>query len=506
MSINSSYLYYFDNQSLGEYNPQYTLDPTFADYLCYSATKNDHPTFDIDRDFLVNNLYYYPEHLNKYAEAYENNKINFPVFLDIEFNLNRSVPSSAINNLYRRRISLTPPQSFYPIATRYISDSGYFVIERPPFQIDLDYKLGRASSRTKKRLTDRKLWIPWTIFIFNPKYPQGYKYFFSDSSLLNNDHKYISPYIPNTYINGDICFSNSLSNIPQDSLPDSSDISHFYSTVFNDFFSGGWNSDLNNPWHSLINQLQSRILAKIISKDHISQTYPILHSLLYPQEEILQPLLSKNSKLKEMYDYCQKYPHVFLACLDSQTFHYVILYILSTFDLPEILQLISEIFNLSTTINSSVHKDLTHKFSDIVSSIEEKAENTLHHNIKLTLDQAIDYNADDATFFTGFSAKLLLLNPPCSYRQNVRPRNISSYWTSYFMTQEAHLAICHKVLSDLSSEINPSDRLYVYDFHSGTINSHLLNTSIYNYYLTLMNNNFSVPTILTPLTAADVLL
>jgi hypothetical protein len=495
-------LYHFDGTSLSEYNTNLYFNSTFADYFCYSSTRTDNPSFLVDEAFATANHYYNPSFIDQYHQAFQNNSSGFPFLFDIEFNLSRSVPTPVVNTVYRNRISVNAPESLYPIATRYISQSGYLVVERPPFQIDIDYKVGRASSHTKKRLTNRKLWIPWTIFVFNPSYPQGYKYFFSDSSLLNTDHKYISPYIPNTYLSGDICFSNSLSHIPEDSLPDSSDISHFYSTVFNDFFSGGWNSDLTNPWNALISSITSQIHAKRISKESISQDFPTLYTLLYPQEEVLAPILSKSSSLRSYYQYANKSNYTFLSLLDIQNFHYVILYTLSTLDLSDILKLISEVFELSEKTNF-VHKQIVHTFSNIMSSLEENLQDNLHFNVKLALDKAIEFNPDSATFFTNFSTKILVLNTPSTYSHYNYPKHIPSYFASAYFSQEAYMSICHKILSDLSSEIPPSQRVYVYDYDSKNVNSHMINSSLESLYLTLLNNNFHIPSILSPFVPAE---
>jgi hypothetical protein len=77
----------------------------------------------------------------------------------------------------------------YPIATRYIDSYGTYYIERPPFQANVDYKMGGAHSRTKRKLTNTMVWIPWTIFVFNPKTQKSAMYF-SHKSLTNMDDVY----------------------------------------------------------------------------------------------------------------------------------------------------------------------------------------------------------------------------------------------------------------------------------------------------------------------------
>lgn len=473
-----------------------SVDTTCLDFLSarssYSSEEN--------KIYLEPHYYNHPELQDDYFQACSESKANDPyVLLDFNFDLTRTLSTSLLNNAYAKSYSNSSIKSFYPIATRYISKSGYIVVERPPFQIDIDYKVGRASSSTKKRLTDSNIWIPWTIFIFNPNIPSAYKYYFSSSSLTNNNHTYISPYIPNTYTNGDICFSNSLSNIPEDSLPDPSDPSHFYATVFNDFFSGGWNSDLPNPWMSIFNSLSTYINNFDVSS--FSSKYPSISRILFPSLDTIKPLFSKSSQIKQAYAFHEQNPTTCYSSIvyqiDQTQFHYYFLYIMSTFDLPDVLSLINEI----TSIQFHNKNHYVYSFDRIIKPYEEESLPSLDHLMKLATNKVASDLIDSTEYYSmnSVSAKVLILPSALSPLSSVTsPRSsfVKSYIINTVLNSDKYISISHKIISDYLSGKDLSSRIYVYDSHSASINSHILNSNISNCYHSLIKNNFSVPSLL----------
>ena len=136
----------------------------------------------------------------------------------------------------------------YPVAVRYVSEDGTYFIERPPFQVSVNFKESYTSSKSKSIVLDNqniRIWIPWTITTVNMNSlnrNNDIKIFFSDTQLIDNDTKYHICVLPNTYANSNICFANSLHGIREDI--DNLSLNEYYSSVFNEYMSGGWNTEI----------------------------------------------------------------------------------------------------------------------------------------------------------------------------------------------------------------------------------------------------------------------
>ena len=277
---------------------------------------------------------------------------NIPHLFHVNFTSLYSYSNTLIDSAYKQSLSPTIPTQLYPIATRYIDSSGNYFIERPPFQVDIDYKVGGASSSTKKRVTNKKLWIPWTLFIFNPQYMGSAKMYFSHKSLTNQSDIYVSPYLPNTYTSGEICFSNSLNSIPD--LPSYSTLSinQIYSLMINEYFAGSWNSDLSNSWMNFYSNFFKPIFANFPEDIEI---YPQAKRLFDPSNEDIAQALPPSSKTsKQLLNYAPKINR--LSCLDYQYFHEYILSMLATFSLEDILALMEELSNVHIAVTDPDHK------------------------------------------------------------------------------------------------------------------------------------------------------
>lgn len=301
---------------------------------------------------------------------------SLPTAYEIAFDPILNIPTSDLNvryetNHYSTYSSLT---DLYPLAVRYIDENGTYFIERPPFQVQLDYKIGRASSSTKRKLKDTTIWIPWTIFVINPS-KSIYFYYFSDKSLSSSSDTYVAPCLPNTYPSGSICYSSSLHTVPIDY--ETSSLSSQYSLAINEFFAGGWNSDLTNPWTHTINQFSHMAKLKSDQYKDIPSTYPTLYSFVFPSSDTLAPILKTSKVLRSSYDYYQKgYIYSFYSDLSASNFHYVILYMLSTLSLEQTLSLIREFIDFSyshisgtSSFQRSYYPHGT--FADIVSLVSQ---------------------------------------------------------------------------------------------------------------------------------------
>lgn len=285
---------------------------------------------------------------------------NIPHLFHINFTTLYSYSNTLLDQAYQNSISPIIPDELYPIATRYIDQSGNYFIERPPFQLDVDYKIGGASSSTKKRVTGKKIWIPWTLFIFNPNQMGSAKMYFSHKSLTNESDIYVSTYLPNTYNNGDICFSNSLTSIPDLPSYDTLSINQIYSLMINEFFAGAWNADLSNTWTFIYNNIFRPIDQKF-SED--IDMYPQLCRLFNPSNADIVSVLPSTSKAsKILLSYSQSI--VRLSMLDYPYFHEYMLSMLSSFSLQDTLELIEELSNIYTSYIDSNHKYYSLSFKE----------------------------------------------------------------------------------------------------------------------------------------------
>lgn len=165
-----------------------------------------------------------------------------PISTSFDYSYNGSYKFTDLYNFRNRLVNPTLPETPYPVAVRYIDEDGYYYIERPPFEMNVD-----ISVNTRSRLAGNvKIWMPWTLAIIHPSNPWGMKVYFSSKPLQDKDSRYIPSILPNTYSDGSICFGRSVSDHDVDSLGNAAGkIKEIYSTVFNEYMTGGWNIDLS---------------------------------------------------------------------------------------------------------------------------------------------------------------------------------------------------------------------------------------------------------------------
>jgi hypothetical protein len=253
----------------------------------------------------------------------------------------------------------------YPIAVRYISKDNQFVIERPPFELEIDFRLGSANSHASK-ISSTKIWIPWTIMIvkLNSLTSADFssvKLFFNDGPISSIDDIVLPPWLPNSYNNGSICFSNSLNDfnsvLDVDQIVDG-DLAYIYNYIFNNYMMGGWNTDLHPHFNYLYVDQYSIVADQV----------PTIMKYNYPSKESIKQIVSNYSDQEDA-KYVKK-------CLSSNQTVYSYrnptnLYTkhfanLSSFSLEETLSLITEVKNikakqlnnkykLSTIINGNVN-------------------------------------------------------------------------------------------------------------------------------------------------------
>lgn len=139
-----------------------------------------------------------------------------------------------------------------PIATRYADvKSGVYVIERPPFQVPIDYYTSKQiSPKMPTYLQGKTMWIPWTIFVVSlgstPSQLNARMYF-NDKPLSSlEDDIIIRAYTPNIFDDARVCFGNSAFTFAQriEANDIEYNVSNVYNYLFNDYFTQ-WNPDIH---------------------------------------------------------------------------------------------------------------------------------------------------------------------------------------------------------------------------------------------------------------------
>ena len=201
---------------------------------------------------------------NQYSNLYKDflfSSDNFPLLIHATSANVLSIKTEKLMQDTSKEVFSEDHENIYPIAIRYITNNGWYFIERPPFQVNVDLKLAPGSSRSTNRLSSFKVWVPWTISVINPKVTSSFRIFFSDSPLSSLDSVYLPTFLPNSYEDGSICFSNSLRSYDINDISHT-DIKRLYSIMFNEYVSGGWNLDLTGNIHrytTLINRIDQRL-------------------------------------------------------------------------------------------------------------------------------------------------------------------------------------------------------------------------------------------------------
>ena len=136
--------------------------------------------------------------------------------------------------------SLVNSVPLYPIAVKEQLGLNSYIIERAPFRIKLNFKTTKSHSREPKKRIDHYIWVPWSLYYFDSKTNRIVIYFGSGPSS-DPDTRYINCTFPNTYADGSICWNSSLSGYDFSQVKD---IREHFSTLINEYYSGGWNTDL----------------------------------------------------------------------------------------------------------------------------------------------------------------------------------------------------------------------------------------------------------------------
>lgn len=370
-------------------------------------------------------------------------KFSYPVELTVGVESSYSL-SDVIQTLSPNNVDQVSP---YPKSVRYL-DNDYFVIERPPFKIPVDFKPGVAS-RSLKPLPDCEMWIPWTITIISKSNFHDVRMFFSDKPLESFDSLYICPITPNSYTNGSICFSNSLTQLNIDLS--NSDISTIYPAIISEYFSGGWNLDLG-----LFMSNQSYYIDRSFRHSSSPDQYPTLYNFVNPtfsylkdrfpsakDNEILTMIRNSNSSSASSYS---KY----------------FFKILSTFNLSETLSLYSELITLFSNTHYSSHSVYT--FGKLIGN-SDRTNYSQNYYSRSVLSLSSNYYS-----LTNKKVDLVMLNtdPNPDWTSSSRytfPNHITNIYN--YIDSPDFERIIHNIVSQLS--YIPESSAFFVDIYTGKI-------------------------------------
>ena len=158
-----------------------------------------------------------------------------------------SIQKSLNNNL------LPVLQKVFPTATRFITEDGSIIIERPPFRHTIDFtpvKASKVNKKTSKKIDPITVWVPWTIYKMNVNKHGSIvlTIHFNDSSVSSlNDHLFPCIF-PNIFNGGAICFGSESavnSDFVQTSIKDDTySYKELFNYIISNYYNGGWNTDI----------------------------------------------------------------------------------------------------------------------------------------------------------------------------------------------------------------------------------------------------------------------
>lgn len=241
--------------------------------------------------------------------------------------------------------------SLFPIATRSIINENCIVVERSPFKISGDFKT--SGSYRNGRMYPYEIWIPWTLTIID-KYTRRVVIYFSSEPADSPTARYIPCVLPNIYADGSVCFNSSLENAD---LSSDDDFRDYFFKVINEYYSGGWNTDLYSS------SLKNLSLRDIESKSFAYRNFLVPEYSHYKNKYTpskFKSLTSRNDRFLNTYSTSMLYKYFFE--------------VLSTYDLKNTLDFYDdlidsqpssqvksyqEIINISSnTINNYNHTNL----------------------------------------------------------------------------------------------------------------------------------------------------
>lgn len=336
---------------------------------------------NLDNDEI--NSYLVSTHIAKECfDAIAENKLDTEnkTFL-LEVNITSNFHAST-RDLVTIKNQITSPklaEDIYPIAVRYIDKNNNYYIERPPFQAEVDLALTKSRKANGKKSLPYKIWVPWTITVFNPNNTNEVKIYFSDKSLNSFDDLYVECMLPNTYNDSRICFGNSLSLLPLENDTSIKDIRYLYSLIFNEYMNGGWNLDL---YPNIGKYLQSGC-----EKSVTADNYPMINKFINPDKATIKKLYPKMTSLQ-----LERMNFDSFGYHNANTFKYFFLQ-LSTFSLEETLAFYSELAEYGKRGKNSMSFSKIIEYNKLSKNDIKYTYTNSHYHIKnvLTEKNVINY-------------------------------------------------------------------------------------------------------------------
>lgn len=214
-----------------------------------------------------------------------------PYIASFNFHTHSTAPTESVIEHQKEVTLMTSQRELMPLAVRYIDKCNNYYVERPPFKINVSYKNCRAADHTKEVIEDLQIWIPWSIMVINGSFsynfnPSDVKILFSHKPLEKNTDIYLNPFLPNSYTDGRICWSNSFNSVS--SLNEDKneikpfDLTYWHSLILNDYMMGGWNADLQSRSLQFLDSIPSYIsYGDYMDRQYFSHNYNILDKYVY---------------------------------------------------------------------------------------------------------------------------------------------------------------------------------------------------------------------------------
>ena len=400
----------------------------------------------------------------------EDKKLDIHALFEMSYIHESDIPTDSFYSIKNKRSKDTYKDFVYPMAIRYISKENTYVIERPPFQFEVDFRLGTASSGSAK-MHPVTMWAPWTVMVFNANSLafgdfSGVKLYFNDGPINSLDDIVVPCFYPNSYGDARICFSGSLNDfndVLDISLFDNGNIGYIYNYIFNNYMMGGWNTDLDAQMVSL---LDNAVFANLGEQAH--QDYPTVSLLRNPIRDInfYKSIFAKyprsfTGKYKRYFENTFSFSRTNISKEKMFARNFIIY---SMFTLEQKLSLISEmkkIRELYISRGSSVYHLPQKSISDIIDSFSEETKSKSNSNFSVkSLYRNKDINFD----YKYKSYKVHI------YLTHLSDQFVSSYGRHHVLDQIISLENFQKINKIILDNINNEDPqiAFIYNFEDHT--------------------------------------
>lgn len=245
--------------------------------------------------------------------------------------------------------------SLLPIATRSIISNDSIVVERSPFKISGEFKT--SGSYRNGRTYPYEIWIPWTLTSIDKKTRRTVIYFSSEPAD-SPTARYIPCVLPNVYSDGAVCFNSSLNDID---LSSDEDFRSFFFKVINEYYSGGWNTDL-----------YSQCLKNITERNKQGRSFAY--------QNFISPEYShyENKYTPAKFRHLQNRASKFLNTFSTSVLYKYFFEVLSTYDLKNTLDFYEDLIDIQP-------QNYVKSYQSVISSVSNTSNNYAVNNMFSTI-------------------------------------------------------------------------------------------------------------------------